>query len=375
MAQTVVDISHGGTGSATYVGDTLKQTVTQNSHGFSVGNAIALNGSGVYIKADATSSALCEFTGIVSAVADDNNFTQVLLGRITGLSSLTPGGIYFLTTTPGVLSLTPPVGLGNVQVPALRAVSSTVGYVERMRGTEILASTIINSTKRIIISNNASDATNDIDFASGLFNFDDGSGNAAMSNSTGQLDVVFGSGNGMLMTGTKANNTWYDLYAIWNPTTSTASPFAVVRGTSITLPSGYTKKAKVGTIVTDASGVIRPFTHTDRYFEFVNKVTDRNSSISLGNTTRNLLTVTCPSGMYGRFVGVGSATNRNELVNITSPASTDVATDSTNAIAGGDYNGYEILRRVDSSSRLAVRSSVAGYFVSINTVGWNDHEI
>jgi hypothetical protein len=55
-----------------------------------------------------------------------------------------------------------------------------------------------------------------------------------------------------LDTGALAINTWYSLWAIWNGTTTAG--LMSLSATAPTLPSGYTHKARVGWIRTDASG-------------------------------------------------------------------------------------------------------------------------
>lgn len=60
------------------------------------------------------------------------------------------------------------------------------------------------------------------------------------------------SGANGLDTGTLATSTWYSLWVIWNGTTTAG--LMSLSATAPTLPSGYTHKARVGWIRTDASG-------------------------------------------------------------------------------------------------------------------------
>lgn len=61
-----------------------------------------------------------------------------------------------------------------------------------------------------------------------------------------------GSGANGLDTGSLAINTWYSVWVIWNGTT--AAGLLSLSATAPTMPGGYTHKARVGWIRTDASG-------------------------------------------------------------------------------------------------------------------------
>ena len=132
----------------------------------------------------------------------------------------------------------------------------------------------------ITISNNATDANNDIDFSAGNFQFSDGSGQAvATAIMTKRLDATWSAGTnqGGLLNGTavpKAINSTYHCYKIFNPTTGVEdSAFLLgVAGTApdptAVLPSNYTKFERRGSIMTDGSGNIRQFTQTLKDFEY-----------------------------------------------------------------------------------------------------------
>lgn len=118
-------------------GETTSVDILQTGHGFVAGDVIYYNGTS-YAKAIATSPATAEVVGIVSTVADANNFTLVMSGYVTGLSSLVPGDVYFLSTaTAGELVATEPVTIGHVRKPLFVAITSTEGYFINYRGDEL----------------------------------------------------------------------------------------------------------------------------------------------------------------------------------------------------------------------------------------------
>jgi hypothetical protein len=121
----------GGGGAATVA------AVTQAAHGLAVGNIVRLSGAS-YVKAQADTAANAEVVGIVSAVADANNFTVTMSGRVTGLSGLTAGMVYFLdASTAGSLTATEPNLNGQISKPLLVADAATSGYFYNFRGMVI----------------------------------------------------------------------------------------------------------------------------------------------------------------------------------------------------------------------------------------------
>jgi len=108
-------------------------------------------------------------------------------------------------------------------------------------------------------TNNTLDANNDIDYTIGVIDHDDGSGQSLATTAlTKQLDATFVAGNnqGGLDKETKANSTWYQIFAITNNTTSAVDYLFSTSKTSPTIPSGWTRRRWLGAIRTNASGNI-----------------------------------------------------------------------------------------------------------------------
>lgn len=108
--------------------------IAQAGHGLAVGDVVRLDGTD-YIKAQANSEANAEAVGIVSEVADVDNFTLCVGGYISTLSGLTAGSVYYLDDdTAGLLTLTEPPDVGDVSKPLLIADTTTSGWIFNMRG-------------------------------------------------------------------------------------------------------------------------------------------------------------------------------------------------------------------------------------------------
>ena len=76
-------------------------------------------------KADATVAGKEANGFVLAAVTLGQNATVYFDGTNTQLSGLTPGAVYYLSTTAGGVTTTPPSGSGNVVQRVGRAVSAT----------------------------------------------------------------------------------------------------------------------------------------------------------------------------------------------------------------------------------------------------------
>lgn len=128
-------------------GTSISKPYTQTAHGFLVGNVLKKSGT-TFAKAQADTASNAEVVGIVSAVADANNFTLLMAGvlDITGLG-LTANAIYYLSpSTAGALTSSISTVVGNIDKPVLLTFSTTEAEFINFRGVEILdpSNTTIN---------------------------------------------------------------------------------------------------------------------------------------------------------------------------------------------------------------------------------------
>jgi hypothetical protein len=111
--------------------------IYQVGHTLAQGDCIRYNGSS-YVGALADTENNAQIIGMVSAVYDADNFAIVMVGKVSFLSGLTPGSIYYLSPTlTGKMTLTQPSTSGQVEKPILIATTTTAGYFVNMRGTVI----------------------------------------------------------------------------------------------------------------------------------------------------------------------------------------------------------------------------------------------
>lgn len=130
------------------------QLVNQAAHGFTVGQVIAHNGSAYVLALSTTSAVTTNAVGLVSYVVDANNFILTTDGRITGLSGLTTGGVYYVSTTSaGALSTTNPGYTNQVLI----AETSTTGYVKVGPTSDVYTRTATtdNATYNLLLTENS----------------------------------------------------------------------------------------------------------------------------------------------------------------------------------------------------------------------------
>jgi hypothetical protein len=104
------------------VGDgAITVDVTQSNHSLTVGMPIRVSGANQYAAARATTAALAEVVGIVTAVASSSAFTMTLAGEITTTGavpdSTSPGDIVYLSTSLGAVTTTEPSTAGEISKP------------------------------------------------------------------------------------------------------------------------------------------------------------------------------------------------------------------------------------------------------------------
>jgi len=175
-------------------GNALFQSFTYSSHGFNIGDILRYE-TGSWYKAKADTDQNAEVVGMVQETTA-NAFNLVLNGKITGLSGLTFGEVYFLSPdTAGAFTANEPTTNGQISRPILFGLTSTTANVLNYRGVEILSAAIENPS---LLSGNACGAAvnyNNNVFAvtsgvnSDLFSIDS-LGNAAVSGNLELANII-----------------------------------------------------------------------------------------------------------------------------------------------------------------------------------------
>ena len=104
-----------------------------------------------------------------------------------------------------------------------------------------------------------------------------------------------GSGNGGLDTGSVAALTWYHVFGIERLDTRAADGLISLSPTAPSMPANYTVKRRLGSILTDASSNIIPFTQFNDHFLWKCAVNDLSGSAPSGG--QQFYVVTVPTGV------------------------------------------------------------------------------
>ena len=242
---------------------------------------------------------------------------------------------------------------------------------------------------RIAWSISTGDSDHDVVFTAGTFIFDDNSGQATVVPLIKQIDAVWANGNaGGLDTGSVSSNTHYHMFAIYNPTTLD-SDFLYSQSLSPTMPSGYTKKKRLGTVITDSSSNIRNgqfFFHPDGSYEFLYDVPVLDIDTAAQSTTAILHTLSIPSGIKTKaiFNAFINDTSTSISIYFSSPDNDDLAPSSTvsplnnfskSVPSGNANNSGQFGIYADAARRIRARANTALSNLRIATLGWYDFDL
>ena len=342
-------------------------------------------GSGVTVPNSDYVFVYTDGTNVVSAL---NHIPSLTLGSPLAVTS---GGTS-ATSASGARTALGAVGLtGDETVAGVKTFSSKpVLPATAPTGNEPVSKTFGDSfygpSFGLTLSNNTSDATNDIDIAAGA-RWDVGR-TARMLLSAGvtrQLDVAFGSGNGGRFDTAIANGTWH-VFLISNGTLVNVGFSQSLNPTgTANYPSGYTLYRRIGIILRE-SGTIIPFQQT--LAEFLRKATVLDVSITNSTTSAVTTTLSVPVGVKvealmnvacaGDYAGNSGGIYLSSLdVNDEAPSHAAAPQVSAGTVASSSAaSGNPVRVRTNTSAQIRRRtSSAASATTRIATLGWIDQEI
>jgi|GEM_PF-1990616 len=261
------------------------------------------------------------------------------------------------------------IGTGNGEVPTFDANGSLSGFA------------FLGHLHGLTLSNNATDATNDIDIAAGeavsteinpvLMKLSSGI--------TKRLDAAWavGAGNGGLDTGTIADTT-YHVWLIQRSDTGVVDVLFSASATSPTMPASYDRKRRIGSIVRQ-SGAIRAFLQDGDNFWW--EVPAANPSVTNPGGAPVNRTLTVPLGLQviaklNVVIRSDSASAAVYLSDLDLPATApdqfgvfSIIANSAASVASGQV---EVRTSVTGEIRSEFDASGANTFLRIATAGWVD---
>lgn len=239
----------------------------------------------------------------------------------------------------------------------------------------------------LTLANNGIDPTNDIDIAIGEASSDDAATAdrvrmTLLTSLTKRLDAAWavGTTQGGLDTGSIANTT-YHVFLIQRPDTGVVDALFSTSPSAPTLPTNYTKKRCIGSIIR-ASSAILPFLQTKTRFMLSGPALD--ISVTDPGTTAVLRTLRVPTGRkFTAIVGVSTGGHASLPVRVllSDPDQPDHNIVATPIVghahgAAGIASGAEAQAQIvtDTSARIRSRCSAssASTFLYLTTFGWLD---
>lgn len=235
----------------------------------------------------------------------------------------------------------------------------------------------------LMLGNNTANAANAIDISAGQAASTETNPGLLILGSlmTKRFDQAWaaGNGNGGWLDGASMPNGTGHIFLIGNPT-SGAVDVGASASLSPTLPSGYTQKVRLGSIVRIA-GAIQGFRQIGRYFEITSPTTIL-SDFAQGDTAVLHSLSNVPAGLSLR-TALKVTVNRagsSAYILISSPGQTDGPATTGNANAGVGASGSTAVNMsssveivTDTSTRVRARAQ-SGTTVQIylTPVGWHD---
>ncbi len=351
---------------------------------------------GVYFSDFETAHAysLSPYVRSISGAADLTAFKTLLaLENVDNTADLDkPISTATQTALDAKVSAASPTLTGDPKAPTPAAGDSDTSIAT----TAFVQGAIPDFVQGLTLSNNVSDANNDIDIAAGTAK----AGAKAVINSasfTKRLDAVWasGTGNGGLDTGSKAVSSTYHLHAIINDTTGAFDALFSLSATAPTVPSGWSRVKRIGAVLTDGSGNIRAFIQTvhgsrRKYLWSSGAISDVNAANP--GTSAVTRTLTVPTGIsVEAIIGVAGGTNSGVTsanqprgILITPLSMPDNAASSTNfsiyvfVFTSGDTQNLQLgntvlcMTNTSGQVRSRIEQSAASTVLRMNTIGFID---
>lgn len=236
---------------------------------------------------------------------------------------------------------------------------------------------------KLTLSNNTTDATNDIDIATGICRDNTDAEDIVLSSAiTKRLDASWsvGTNQGGLDTGSIANTT-YHVWIIKRSDTGIVDVLFSTSATAPTMPTSYDYKRRIGSIVR-ISNAIKAFVQDGNHFSWSSPVGDVNATNP--GTSAVTRTLTLPTGIRVRadisVAGTGLNAAGNPQGVLISDLSTNDTTPSNILCTIFVYSSVDVrlatVTTVYTNTSAQIRSriqiSTANTVLYISTYGWTD---
>jgi hypothetical protein len=230
----------------------------------------------------------------------------------------------------------------------------------------------------LTLSNNVTDATNDIDIAAGecASTETDPVLMVLASALTKRLDAAWavGTNQGGLDTGSIANTT-YHVWLIQRSDTGVVDALFSTSATSPTMPSGYDRKRRIGSILRVSAAIVA-FTQTGDEFLRTLGIEDVNTAALGTSSVTYTLSVPLGISVLALIGGYTSNASADRAIFIRSLVQTDIAPTGSaltaNSTVAAVSSIFRAQVRTNTSAQVAARSNAASTTLSLSVYGWID---
>lgn len=220
-----------------------------------------------------------------------------------------------------------------------------------------------------------------IDTATGVAASDDATMLMKVSAITKNANAAWaaGGGSGCLDSGsTLVASTWYHLFVIGNPNTGAIDEVCSTSAASPNLPSGYTKKRRIGSFRTNGSSQILAFVQNGDQFWWKSAILDANSALLAVGARAALPTLTVPTSIQPDAIFTIQIQPTSAVATVFSLTSFE-QNDTSNAGQGelisysGNYAAGRFSVRANASAQVFGHVYISSVNMWINTLGWVDN--
>lgn len=232
------------------------------------------------------------------------------------------------------------------------------------------------------LSNNGTDANNDIDIAVGRVGASTGDYNLILTSAlTKQLDAAWavGTNQGGLDAGSKANSTWYHVWLIARVDTHVVDVLFSTSVSSPTMPTNYTKKRRIGAVRTDSSGNLIQFLQYGDNFWWTSPPFLDVDDATLTTTKKDYTLSGVPTGLViEAILNIKCTHATTSIVYVSNPNFTNIAPSASalplGTINSANSNGnvQQVKIMTDTSAQISARATASSTGIRISAIGWTD---
>ncbi len=228
--------------------------------------------------------------------------------------------------------------------------SEDEGAVKRITKSSLSTPAALASYRDLVVANNSSNPTYQVDVAAAAIVLEDSSGNAKRFGTLAETVDITASGANGLDTGSEAASTWYHIWAI-GKSDGTLDALVSTSSTAPTLPEGYTYKGYLGAVYNNGSSNIITF------HQYNNDVSIMETGVLAGGTQSSYTSVSLAAAVpptaktvTGFLSAVGGASTAPAAYLAATSAGISAMTVQSNAANNSTFTAFITMKLVEAQT-------------------------